>query len=132
MNIQRFKNMKDTEKIYNDSQAWKKFLTIYSNRLKYDDLNSSNLQGKKSQRISMMNKSNPTFILRNWIAQDAIASADSKDFSKVRTVLKMLETPFLDVYDGFQETSNDKNELIKKYTSNPPLWAEELICTCSS
>ena len=36
-----------------------------------------------SDRVRVMEESNPTFILRNWIAQDSIAAAEAGDFSKV-------------------------------------------------
>ena len=41
-----------------------------------------------------MNKSNPIYILRNEIAQNAIEKAESGDFSEVKNLLKLFEKPF--------------------------------------
>ena len=39
------------------------------------------------------------FILRNYIAQNAIAAAEEGDFSEVQRVLKLLENPYSDEVD---------------------------------
>ena len=39
------------------------------------------------------------FILRNYIAQNAIAAAEKGDYSEVQRVLKLLETPYSEDVD---------------------------------
>ena len=61
-------------------------------------------------RVVLMHSLNPTFILRSWLAQDAISLAQGKkaDFSGVSTLLKMLQDPFNPLYSTFlseQETT---------------------------
>jgi uncharacterized protein YdiU (UPF0061 family) len=48
-----------------------------------------------------MSSKNPTFILRNWIAQDAIKLAESGDYSKVKLILSLLKTPFERKFNTF-------------------------------
>ena len=95
-----------------------------------------NIQGEEeAQRIKTMREHNPTFVLRNWIAQDAIEQAEKGDFSAVQTVLQMLETPFEASFSTFRKvdsTEGGGDTKIQRYVVPPPAWAESLICTCSS
>ena len=103
-----------------------------------------------------MADNNPTFVLRNWIAQDAIEAAEKHDFSKVRTVLRMLRTPYSPKYCSFslEEATMGKasrgelsparssasitqahvecNEEEKPFVRKAPLHASGVFCTCSS
>lgn len=56
--------MSPEQKKEEDKEEWRKFLSKYTERLGGD-------LGKK-ERVDVMDQHNPTFILRNWIAQDAI------------------------------------------------------------
>ena len=104
-----------------------------------------------------MQSLNPTFILRNWIAEAAIRAAERGDYSKVRTVLKMQETPFETAFcsmrpafaaaacrvpggtgaggDGSSDESGKVRavaEAEREFLVPPPAWAASLLCTCSS
>lgn len=48
------------------------------------------------ERVRAMKSNNPRFVLRNYIAQRAIQSAEKGDFSVVQSILKRLETPYSD------------------------------------
>jgi len=77
-------------------------------------------QTVRSQAADLMLKSNPKFVLRNHLGQQAIERAGQKDFSDVATLLALLETPFeehpgADAYAGF-----------------PPDWASTIEISCSS
>jgi len=41
-----------------------------------------------------MDATNPKFVLRNWLAQDAIDAAHAGDFTKVQRLLAVMERPF--------------------------------------
>jgi uncharacterized protein YdiU (UPF0061 family) len=41
-----------------------------------------------------MDKVNPSFILRNYLLEEAIRLANNGDFSKVNELLKQAETPY--------------------------------------
>ena len=67
-----------------------------------------------------MLKTNPKFVLRNHLAQQAIEAAQQKDFSGVATLLALLEAPF-DEHPGFDA-----------YAGFPPDWASSIEISCSS
>lgn len=97
-----------------------------------------------------MQSVNPTFILRNWILQDAIevATKPTDDYSRVRLLLKLSYQPFNQSLSRYiqdeqllqrkpdnikdHESSVEDETLITKYISRPPSSAASLICTCSS
>ena len=78
------------------------------------------------------------YILRNWIAQQAIEKAEKGDYSEVRRVLKLLEHPFSDdIAAQIAEesaTSNDKAAYSRTllYDGPVPAWAAALCVSCSS
>jgi len=69
---------------------------------------------------SLMLASNPKFVLRNHLGQQAIEAAEQKDFSGVATLLSLLETPF-DEHPGHDD-----------YAGFPPDWASTIEISCSS
>lgn len=77
-------------------------------------------QAPRAQAADLMLRSNPKYVLRNHLGQQAIEAASQKDFSAVATLLALLETPFeehpgADAYAGF-----------------PPDWASTIEISCSS
>ncbi|BEP49123.1 YdiU family protein [Variovorax sp. V116] len=77
-------------------------------------------QLQRAQAADLMLESNPKYVLRNHLGQQAIEAASQKDFSAVATLLALLETPFeehpgADAYAGF-----------------PPDWASTIEISCSS
>ncbi len=68
----------------------------------------------------LMLKTNPKFILRNHLGEQAITAAKLKDFSQVDTLLMLLESPF-DEHPGFDA-----------YADFPPAWASSIEISCSS
>lgn len=63
---------------------------------------------------------NPAYVLRNHLAQVAIEQAQGGDFSEVRRLLALLETPF-------QEQPG-----MQAYADFPPDWASHIEISCSS
>jgi uncharacterized protein YdiU (UPF0061 family) len=67
-----------------------------------------------------MDKVNPSFILRNYLLEEAIQLAESSsDFSKVNELLKYAKKPF-------------DESIPEQYRGNPPEWAFDLCVSCSS
>lgn len=147
--IQEFENMQVAEKQANDADHWRAWLTQYAARLAQEKEGAVDTAG----RIELMGRHNPTFILRNWVAQDAIEAAEELDFSKVQGLLQLLFRPYdptlSSLYDQEQiaqsqanpkpEQTSERSEedgipqdLAKHYARLPPEWAAGLICTCSS
>jgi hypothetical protein len=65
-------------------QVW---LQQYAARLRADPLDAATRQ----QRMA---GANPVYVLRNWLAQDAIEQAEQGDMSGVHTLLEVLRTPY--------------------------------------
>ncbi|QSQ11130.1 protein adenylyltransferase SelO [Myxococcus landrumensis] len=73
-----------------------------------------------TERQARMERVNPRYVLRNWMAQDAITQAQRGDFSQVDRLLAALEDPFTE--------RSDNAEL----TREPPAWGRHLVVSCSS
>jgi len=68
-----------------------------------------------------MNSVNPKFILRNYLAEEAIREAeDQKCYDKISTLFNLLSSPF-EAHLGFES-----------YTQKAPKWAQGLSVSCSS
>lgn len=67
-----------------------------------------------------MLRSNPKFVLRNHLGQQAIEAAGQKDFSGVATLLRLLESPF------------DEHAGHDSFAGFPPDWASTIEISCSS
>jgi uncharacterized protein YdiU (UPF0061 family) len=65
-------------------QQW---LARYAQRLRQEQSDAEAL------RESMLN-ANPKYVLRNYLAQQAIDAADSGDLSLLQTLMRVLKTPF--------------------------------------
>lgn len=63
---------------------------------------------------------NPKFVLRNHLGEQAIRKAKLKDFSEVRVLLQLLESPF-DEHPGYEA-----------HAALPPDWAAGIEISCSS
>ena len=68
----------------------------------------------------LMLKTNPKFVLRNHLGEQAIRKAKLKDFSQVDTLLTLLESPF-EEHPGFDDLAGF-----------PPDWAADIEISCSS
>ena len=74
----------------------------------------------KGLRVDLMLKNNPKFVLRNHLGEEAIRAAKLKDFSKVNTLLNLLQSPF-DEHPGHDSEAGF-----------PPDWAASIEISCSS
>ena len=86
----------------------------YALRLKHEPLSDA-------ERARAMNKVNPKYILRNYLAETAIRKAeDEKDYSEIDRLLKLLRKPF------------DEQPEFEHYAALPPDWAQKISVSCSS
>jgi uncharacterized protein YdiU (UPF0061 family) len=67
-----------------------------------------------------MNRVNPKYILRNYLAQVAIDKAAQKDYTEINKLLMLLQHPF------------DEQVEFEAYAALPPDWASTLEVSCSS
>ena len=68
----------------------------------------------------LMLKSNPAIVLRNHLAEQAIAQAKLKDFGLLQELLGALERPF------------DEHPAHPDWAGFPPDWADQIQISCSS
>ena len=50
--------------------------------------------GSPGQIAAAMDRTNPKYVLRNWLAQEAIDAAHAGDLSKVERLMQVMERPF--------------------------------------
>ena len=72
------------------------------------------------------------YVLRNWIAQNAIQMAEKGDHSEVKRVLRLLEQPFSDDAAQSGVSAAQSSEDLLKYDGPVPQWAKRLCVSCSS
>lgn len=73
-----------------------------------------------AERRAAMNRVNPKYVLRNYLAQVAIEKAQNKDFSEIDRLLSVLRHPY------------DEQPEHAAYAALPPDWASHLEVSCSS
>jgi len=73
-----------------------------------------------AERQQAMNRVNPKYVLRNYLAQVAIEKAQNKDYSEIHRLLSVLRRPY------------DEQEENASYAALPPDWASHLEVSCSS
>ncbi|MCC2959435.1 YdiU family protein [Massilia sp. IC2-278] len=73
-----------------------------------------------AERRAAMNRVNPKYILRNYLAQQAIERAQNGDFGEVNKLLAILEQPY------------DEQPEHEAYAALPPDWAAHLEVSCTS
>lgn len=71
-------------------------------------------------RRQRMNAVNPIYVLRNYLAEQAIQAAQNNDASEIQILLDLLRDPYTE-QSGFEE-----------YAKAPPQWAKGLSLSCSS
>ena len=72
------------------------------------------------ERAAAMRAVNPKYILRNYLAQNAIEKAETGDFSEVERLLDILRHPY------------DEQPAYEAYAKLPPDWGKHLEISCSS
>ncbi|KAM6216520.1 protein adenylyltransferase SelO, mitochondrial [Rhynchocyon petersi] len=107
---------------------WTQWLQEYSARLE-KDTGVSNPETWQAEHVRIMHANNPKYVLRNYIAQNAIEAAENGDFSEVRRVLKLLEAPYCQEEPQGAEEPQGTTGQRGSYSSRPPLWAAELCVT---
>ncbi len=97
--------------LFLDRAAFDAWMLQYSERLSHMS---------RSEAADLMLKSNPKYVLRNHLGEEAIRQAKVKDFSIVRDLLAVLETPF------------DEHPAFEAWAGFAPDWAAGIEISCSS
>jgi hypothetical protein len=96
-----------------DRESFDKWARRYESRLREEG-------SLDEARLVRMNRVNPKYVLRNYLAQTAIEKSQQKDFSEIDRLLTLLQNPYSDQpgMDG--------------YAVSPPNWGKHLAVSCSS
>ena len=97
-----------------DQEAIESWLEDYDNRLKKESRSDENRQ-------QQMKKVNPKYVLRNYLAQQAIERAyKDEDYREIKQLFTLLQKPF------------DEQPEFQVYSQLPPGWAKGICVSCSS
>ena len=97
--------------LFADRTTFDRWLLSYSELLALDN---------QALAANLMLKTNPKFVLRNHLGEQAIRAAKLGDFSELQTLQRLLEHPF-DEHPGHDA-----------YAAFPPDWASSIEISCSS
>src|SRR3979409_2552395 len=85
------------------------------------DKERSRQEGRRDEdRLVRMNRVNPKYVLRNYLAQTAIEKAQMKDYAEIDRLLALLQNPYSD------------QPGMDAYAAPPPNWGKHLAVSCSS
>lgn len=104
-------NFEPVRDLFADRDGLDQWLLLYSELLVLMD---------KAPTADLMLKTNPKFVLRNHLGEQAIRAAKLGDFSELQTLQRLLERPF-DEHPGHDA-----------YAAFPPDWASSIEISCSS
>jgi uncharacterized protein YdiU (UPF0061 family) len=79
-----------------------------------------NERSRDDERCDRMNRVNPKYVLRNYLAQTAIEKAQLKEFSEIDRLFTLLQDPFTD------------QPGMESYALPPPNWGKHISVSCSS
>lgn len=100
--------------LFHDRNTWEAWEQRYAERLRQE-------KSPNEERSMKMRGVNPKYILRNWIAEQAIRRAeDDKDYSEIDRVLRVVHSPYAEHADA------------EDLAASAPEWAKELCVSCSS
>jgi len=97
-----------------DRAAFDSWAAGYRARLQHEP-------GTDAERKARMDAVNPKYILRNYLAHNAIEKAEKhRDYSEIDRLLMLLTRPF------------DEQPEMENYAAAPPDWARQIEVSCSS
>jgi serine/tyrosine/threonine adenylyltransferase len=97
-----------------DRAAFDAWAAAYRARLQLEPVTDN-------ERKARMDAVNPKYILRNYLAQNAIEQSENdKDYSEIDRLMKLLTRPF------------DEQPGMESYAAAPPDWARQIEVSCSS
>ncbi len=99
--------------LFTNSGDFRRWLEKYTSRLALQEVSDIDRQRQ-------MLSSNPKYILRNYLAENAIVKAQQGDYSEVVKLRQILSHPF------------DEQREHSSYAKTTPAWAANLSVSCSS
>ncbi|MGF1742115.1 YdiU family protein [Vibrio profundum] len=105
--------------LFGSQQACTQWLENYQTRCLLEHPGKDNYTVAQDRCVEMRRR-NPKYILRNYLAQQAIEKAERGDYQELHRLSALLARP----YDEHSEFSH--------YASAPPDWGRKLAISCSS
>ena len=99
--------------LFADREGFDRWMAAYRARLEQEGRSD-----KARQR--QMRAANPKYVLRNYLAQQAIESVEAGDYGEIEILLNLLQKPF------------SQQNPYSHYAAEPPDWARHLELSCSS
>lgn len=99
--------------LFVEREAFDRWAADYRDRLHAE-------QSDDNTRRHAMDRVNPKYILRNYLAQQAISRAQQGDNGEIEHLLRLLQAPF------------DEHPGQEAYAAPPPDWGRRLAISCSS
>jgi uncharacterized protein YdiU (UPF0061 family) len=112
-NSKSLENNDELRDQYVNRDAFDQWAVNYQQRLQAEG-------SEDDDRQERMNQVNPRYILRNYMAQQAIEQAEQGDYSEIERLFNLLKDPF-------SENPGDD-----AYAAHPPEWASKISVSCSS
>ena len=103
---------KDPDSLFEDAEG-KAWYEQYQRRLSLEQISPE-------KRGKMMAQANPKFVLRNYLAHEAIQDAEKSDFTRLIKLLEVLKNPYAE------------NPEFDDFAKAPPEWGKKLEISCSS
>ncbi|MBD5635010.1 MAG: YdiU family protein, partial [Candidatus Eremiobacteraeota bacterium] len=98
---------------FENRSEWYDWQRAYRERLRAESRSDD-------ERHRAMKRANPKFVLRNYLAQQAIAAAENHDYTEIARLHDVLRAPF------------DERPGDERYAQTPPDWAAHIEVSCSS
>jgi uncharacterized protein YdiU (UPF0061 family) len=96
-----------------DNEEGRLWLNRFNERFKLEKISK-----KESQELMLAR--NPKYILRNYLAHQAIEKAEKGDYSEIDLLINLLAKPF------------DEHSEFETYSAASPEWGKSLEVSCSS
>jgi uncharacterized protein YdiU (UPF0061 family) len=111
-----FRNLHQVHEVENnifDDKEGRLWLNKFNERFKLEKISK-----KESQELMLAR--NPKYILRNYLAHQAIEKAEKGDYSEIDLLINLLAKPF------------DEHSEFETYSAASPEWGKSLEVSCSS
>ena len=100
--------------MFMDREGFDQWTESYRRRLQAEN-------SEDRERRATMDRVNPKYVLRNYMAEIAIRkAAQEKDYSEIDRLLNLLHSPY------------DEHPDMEHYAGEPPDWAQRIEVSCSS
>jgi uncharacterized protein YdiU (UPF0061 family) len=103
----------DVQAMFGDPAAINGWRDRYSARLRAEG-------SVAAERAERMRRTNPRYVLRNWIAQEAIERAQRKDFGLIEELRRLFAAPY------------DEHSGMERFAKPPSAAGREIVVSCSS